>query len=69
MEKILKWMGNVLLRMVYGAIGMFAANVILSYFFTGVAVGINKETLVITGLLGVPGFLMLYGITCYYARI
>lgn len=63
MINIFKWFGNVILRIVFGAIGIFAMNAIFSSFSQHVIVGINPETMIILGLLGAPGFVMLYGIS------
>jgi inhibitor of the pro-sigma K processing machinery len=53
---------NVLLRCVFGGIGFFAVNSILQYIGIQVLVGINGKTLATVGILGFPGFLLLYAI-------
>ncbi|MFA9463502.1 MAG: pro-sigmaK processing inhibitor BofA family protein [Velocimicrobium sp.] len=62
MIEFFKWLGNVLLRMVFGAIGIFAINAILQAVSKSTMVGMNAETLLTVGLLGVPGFVMLYAV-------
>ncbi|MCL2420789.1 MAG: pro-sigmaK processing inhibitor BofA family protein [Defluviitaleaceae bacterium] len=43
---------------VIGAAGIWAANMLLAPI--GVMVGVNLMTLFIVGVLGIPGFLLLY---------
>lgn len=63
MVEFFKWLGNALLRMVFGAIGIFAMNAIFSALAKNIIVGINIETMATIGLLGAPGFVMLYAIS------
>lgn len=51
----------IIIRSVIGAFAIFAADFLLSPI--GLAVGINGFTALITGLLGIPGFVMLYAVT------
>lgn len=48
------------IRAVIGALGIFAVDFLLSPL--GFAVGINLFTAAVTGILGIPGFVMLYAI-------
>ena len=48
------------IRSVIGALGIFAVDFLLSPL--GIAVGINLFTAAVTGILGIPGFVMLYAI-------
>jgi inhibitor of the pro-sigma K processing machinery len=52
------WLLKVGRNMVLGAGGIMAANAALATL--GLAVGINLVTALVIGVLGVPGFLMLY---------
>ena len=52
------WLLKVGRNMILGAGGMLAANAALAAL--GVAVGVNVITALVVGVLGVPGFLMLY---------
>jgi len=63
MIEFLKWIGNVMLRLVFGAIGIFAMNAIFQAVSMNIVVGINVETMVTLGLFGAPGFVLLYAIT------
>ena len=53
-----KWLVSVLRNMILGVGGILAFN----FMFTGIgiAIGINAVTALVVGLLGVPGFLLLY---------
>lgn len=62
MINFFKWIGNVLFRMVFGAIGIFTCNALLNALSQNLMVGINPETMLLIGLLGAPGFVALYGI-------
>jgi len=53
-----KWLLKVGRNMLLGAGGMLAANAALAAI--GLAVGINLVTTLVVGVLGVPGFMMLY---------
>ena len=52
------WLVRVARNMALGVVGMLLFNFILSGFDLGV--GVNAITALIVGLLGVPGFLLLY---------
>jgi len=53
-----KWLVSVARNMTLGVIGLLLFN----YLFSGMelAVGINAVTTLVIGLLGAPGFLLLY---------
>ena len=52
------WLLRVGRNMLLGAVGMITANMALAGI--GLAVGVNVITTMIIGVLGIPGFLMLY---------
>lgn len=56
---------NGLLRAVFGGIGIYALNTILKYAGIPAIVGINAGTIATVGILGLPGFFLLYGIVFY----
>lgn len=58
---------NVLLRMVYGAVGIEAVNLILSALGVSVSVGLNLISLLTVGTLGVSGLGLLFGIAAFGA--
>ncbi|MCL1864074.1 MAG: pro-sigmaK processing inhibitor BofA family protein [Defluviitaleaceae bacterium] len=53
-----RWLGRVVKNSALGVAGILAFNFLLSGY--GIAVGINVVTVLVVGLLGVPGILMLY---------
>ena len=52
------WLLRVVRNMAFGVAGMLTFNFLLSGF--GLSVGINVITTLVVGLLGAPGFLLLY---------
>ena len=52
------WLLKVGRNMIIGAGGIFLANMALAG--VGLAVGVNVITALVIGVLGVPGFMMLY---------
>ena len=52
------WLIKVVRNMALGVVGMLVFNLMLANF--GLSVGINAVTTIIVGLLGAPGFLLLY---------
>jgi len=53
-----RWLVRVVRNMAVGVAGMLIFNLMLSGF--GLSVGINAVTALLVGLLGAPGFLLLY---------
>ena len=53
-----RWLLTVARNMVLGIVGMLVLNLLLGNM--GLTVGINAITALIVGLLGAPGFLLLY---------
>ena len=49
---------NIVRNAILGIIGILACNMLLAP--AGVAVGVNVLTVFVVGVLGVPGFLLLY---------
>lgn len=54
------------LRMAAGTLGIYLVNQILQSVHISVQVGINFYNTLTLGVLGVPGFLLLYGISTYF---
>lgn len=54
------------LRIVAGILGFYILNNVLGQFGMALDVGINGTTTLAVGLLGIPGFLLVYGIALYY---
>lgn len=57
-SKPLKKLAKVCINSVIGVSALFITNFLLSPF--GISVGINIYTALITGILGIPGFIGLY---------
>lgn len=53
---------NFLLRMVMGVICIYCVNQFLAGQNIAVAVGINPASVLTVGSLGIPGFVLLYGV-------
>ena len=53
-----KWFFSVLRNMIIGIGGILGANFLLAGL--GITVGVNLITAAVVGLLGFPGFLLLY---------
>lgn len=54
------------LRIIVGLLGIYLLNGILNSFKLTLGVGTNGITALTIGLLGVPGFLLVYGIAAYF---
>jgi inhibitor of the pro-sigma K processing machinery len=55
------------LRASIGTAGIYLLNLILRGKGYDINVGINGMTVLANGLLGLPGFLLLYGLAVYYS--
>jgi len=56
-----KWLVSVVRNMGLGVVGILGANAVLGIAGFATTVGVNAVTVVVVGLLGLPGFLLLYG--------
>lgn len=54
------------LRIAAGLLAIYILNAILQGFNIDLAVGINALTALVIGILGLPGFVMLYGVALYF---
>lgn len=57
---------NLILRMVMGIVGIYIVNEILAMQNIAPLAGINGITSITVGVLGLPGFLLVYGIGVYH---
>lgn len=64
--KKLEMILNVLLRAVFGGIGIYVVNTVFHYLGLHLIVGINVKTIAMICCLGLPGFFLLYGILFYH---
>lgn len=62
----LEVMVNIILRMVMGVLGIYLLNTFLKSQEIVLNVGINEVTILTVGLLGLPGFMLIYGLELYY---
>lgn len=56
-------MKKVLIRGIFGIICIICVNEYLAYKGIDLCVGLNEITFLTTGILGIPGTALLYGIT------
>lgn len=57
---------NIILRMAVGIVGIYLFNTFLNGQNIAASVGINEVNILTLGLLGLPGFLLIYGIEFYF---
>jgi inhibitor of the pro-sigma K processing machinery len=57
------------LRACFGTAGIYLLNLALSIQGYPISVGVNGVTVLTNGLLGLPGFLLLYGLSLYYSYL
>ncbi len=57
------------LRACFGTAGIYLLNLALSMQGYPLSVGVNGITILTNGLLGLPGFLLLYGLSLYYSYV
>ena len=55
------------LRACLGTAGIYLLDLLLSSRGYNISVGINAVSFAANGLLGLPGFLLLYGLAFYYS--
>lgn len=61
-----EWLLNILLRSIFGIIGMHFLNIFLAGMGISLGIGINPVSVLTVGFLGIPGFLALYGLGLYH---
>lgn len=57
---------NFILRICLGLLGIYLLNTILASSYITMGVGVNSLNALVVGLLGLPGFLLLYGTAAYF---
>lgn len=61
----IEWVINFVLRGALGMLLIYFANYFLSQQITGIGIGYNPVTFLVSGLLGFPGVAMMFGINLY----
>ena len=56
---------NVLLRMVFGVLGIYVCNTLFSSFGVAIYAGINLVNLLTIGILGISGFGLVFSIAAF----
>lgn len=64
-RKKLEWLLNVVMRSILGTIAIYFINLGLAGLGISLGVGVNAVTVLTSGILGIPGLLVLYGIGIY----
>ena len=57
---------NFVLRLAAGAVGIYLLNTILAMASIQTLVGFNMTNVLVVGVLGLPGFALLYGLGFYF---
>ncbi|MBQ8596627.1 MAG: pro-sigmaK processing inhibitor BofA family protein [Lachnospiraceae bacterium] len=60
-----EWVINFVLRGIMGMLGIYFINMLTASQASGAAVGYNLLTFFISGVLGIPGIALMYGIHFY----
>lgn len=60
-----EWLINFVLRSIMGTIAIYFINMGVTFLGFTTVVGINAVSILTTGILGIPGIVMLYGLSIY----
>lgn len=60
-----EWLINFVLRSIMGTIAIYFINMGITFLGFTTVVGINAASVLTTGILGIPGIVMLYGLSLY----
>lgn len=60
-----EWLINFALRGIMGTIAIYFINMGVTFLGFTTVVGINAVSILTTGILGIPGIVMLYGLSIY----
>lgn len=61
-----EWLIDFVLRSIMGTIALYFINIGIASLGFAVTVGINLATVLTTGILGLPGIILLYGLGVYH---
>ena len=65
MKRKMEWLLNILMRSILGTIAIYFINRGLASIGINLGVGINPFTVLTSGILGLPGLAVIYGIGFY----
>lgn len=57
-----EWIINFVLRMIFGIIVIYFGNYVFKYYDLDICIAINPISILVSGFLGIPGVVVLYGI-------
>lgn len=60
-----EWIINLILRGVAGMLGIYFVNMLVAGSLPEISLGYNGITFLISGILGMPGVLLMYGLGLY----
>lgn len=60
-----EWIINLILRGVAGMLGIYFVNMLVAGSLPEISLGYNGITFLISGILGIPGVLLMYGLGLY----
>ena len=60
-----EWLINFVLRSIMGTIAIYFINMGVTFLGFTAVVGINAASVLTAGILGIPGIVMLYGLSLY----
>lgn len=62
MGKLVDMLVNVIFRMLYGSIGIYFCNQVFLNLSLPLHLGINPVTVIGSGILGIPGIVLMFGL-------
>lgn len=62
MAKLGDMLVNLVFRMLYGSIGIYLCDQLFEYFSMPFYLGINPVTIIGSGVLGIPGIALMFGL-------
>ena len=60
-----EWLINFILRSIMGTIAIYFINMGVTFLGLSTVVGINAASVLTAGVLGIPGIMLLYGLSVY----
>lgn len=63
-----RWLVTVAIRAVAGIVLILVLNIVLPMVGAAVSVGVNPISVIGSGLLGIPGIILLYGSSYFFSK-